>query len=579
MSDRTGVARLFRASPTLAVFAFASLLGSCASRPGIVATSGGKPAKPGTSTATTLAPANPATTVATTTTSTTPPLPAAFSPSPSRPAPTHPWRLDPLPEATALSHEVRLPELEALVRSALAFSGLEGDTLRLRTARILSLARSEASKVAGIAAPAAKAEKLLLSMHDTYLRRYSGHQSSLDLAFSAGEFNCVSSAVMFLVFARAAGLEVSGISTADHAFCVLAVPGGSIDVETTTRYGFDPGSKKNFSDSFGKVTGFAYVPPKNYAGRTAISAKRLVTLILSNRISEADRGDRFLPSVGPGVDYFVSEKDKDSKDFMFTRFRNAAGELSNSGDYRSALEFVNEARGKYGEEPGLDRIARVAVDNWLGELGKSGDWNRGLDLILANPTYSEKSTRSAEFVRTATHNQVLALTKSGDFEAARRLIASRTASGLIPATEHGRYEDIIGMALYNRAQDSRDYASGMADLSAAEVRAAVKPADLENARLYLASREAGRLEKKQSALDAWKFLSGAGLADTAKFRELTGVYRSNAIVESHNRFVSLFNAKRYAEAKNSLLASLAIFPGEANLLKDLELLRTVSGLR
>ncbi len=529
---------------------------------------------PTTSTTTTVAPRFPQ---VSTTTSTT-----VFQPS-ARPASatgaTRPWRLDPLPEAVSLSREGSLPDLEVLVRAALAFSGLEGETLRLRTAQIISISRSEAAKYTGIGDPVAKAEKILGSMHDKYLRTYSAHQSNLDLVFSSGSFNCVSSAVMYLIFARAAGLEVAGIMTADHAFCILSVPGRSIDIETTTRFGFDPGSRKEFRDSFGSTTGFAYVPQKNYAGRATISVRRLVSLILSNRVAEFDRQNHYLFSVGLGVDFYSVEKDAEARTFMFARFRNAAGELSNTGNYSATLEFIDAVHSRYGEEPGLDKVARIAVDNWLGDLGRAGDWSRGVDLILANRASPEKSLRSADFVKTATHNQVLSLSEAGDFDGARRLITSRIASGLIAATERAPYDGIIGKALFNRSQESPDYASGLALLNASEVRSSIKSSDIENARVYLAAREAQRLETTRSSLDAWKFLSGSGLADAVKVRDLVTLYRNNAIVEAHNRFVALFKAKRYAEARVSIAESLAIFPKEPSLAADLELLRSVTGIR
>jgi hypothetical protein len=465
------------------------------------------------------------------------------------------------------------------VRAALAFSGLEGNALRSRSAQIIATARAEAAKYAGIADPEAKADRILASLHENYLRSYSAHQSSLDLAFTTGAFNCVSSAVMYFVFARAAGLEIAGITTVDHAFCVLSLPGKSIDIETTNRYGFDPGSRKEFKDTFGATTGFAYVPPKNYSGRAGISAKRLVSLILSNRVAEYDSQDRHLPSVGLAVDYYAVEKDAESGEFMFSRFRNAAGELSNAGNYATTLEFIDAVHGRYGEEPGLDKVARIAVDNWLGDLGKSAEWSRGVDLILSNRNYTAKSARSADFVKTATHNQVLTLVGSGDFDGARRLIDSRLASGLILASERGTYDGIIGKALFNRSQERSDYASGLADLNAAEVRSTIKPGDIENARIFLVAREAQRLEKTKSSLDAWRFVANAGLSDSAKSRELAAMYRNNAVVEAHNRFAVLYKAKRYAEAKDSIMASLGLFPGEPSLVNDLEILRSVSGPR
>jgi hypothetical protein len=73
-------------------------------------------------------------------------------------------------------------------------------------------------------------------------------------------------------------------------------------VETTNRYGFDPGNRKEFHNAFGEVTGFAYVSPTNYRNRAAINTLELVSLILSNRVTELERTLRFGDAVPLAID-------------------------------------------------------------------------------------------------------------------------------------------------------------------------------------------------------------------------------------------------------------------------------------
>jgi hypothetical protein len=75
-----------------------------------------------------------------------------------------------------------------------------------------------------------------------------------------------------------------------------------VDVETTILYGFDPGTKREFRDAFGKATGFAYVPPGNYRDRTAIDRRTLFSLVLANRIFDAESSGRFFEAVGLAAD-------------------------------------------------------------------------------------------------------------------------------------------------------------------------------------------------------------------------------------------------------------------------------------
>ncbi|MDR2478974.1 MAG: hypothetical protein LBD48_06655, partial [Treponema sp.] len=147
-----------------------------------------------------------------------------------------------------------------------------------------------------------RAEYILTYIHKKFLRSYSRNQTRLDTLIAGGRYNCVSSAVLYMILARSCGLNVDGEMTKDHAFAVIRSANGSIDVETTSPLGFDPGSRREFNDEFGRVTGFAYVPARNYRDRAAVSPVELVSLILSNRISELESRSRFAESVPLAID-------------------------------------------------------------------------------------------------------------------------------------------------------------------------------------------------------------------------------------------------------------------------------------
>jgi transglutaminase-like putative cysteine protease len=107
-----------------------------------------------------------------------------------------------------------------------------------------------------------RAEYVLTWMHEHCLSRYAAQQSRIDTLLDNGRYNCVSSAVLYAVLARSAGITVSGVATRDHAFATVHIPGSEgavedIDVETTNKFGFDPGSRTEFHDQFGNTTGFA----------------------------------------------------------------------------------------------------------------------------------------------------------------------------------------------------------------------------------------------------------------------------------------------------------------------------------
>jgi tetratricopeptide (TPR) repeat protein len=135
------------------------------------------------------------------------------------------------------------------------------------------------------ASPREQGEYLLSFIHERFFSAYSGNQTRIDTLLTNGRYNCVSSAVFYMIFAVSLGLNVQGVVTQDHAFITLNTGSETIDVESTNPYGFDPGTRHDFQDNFGNVTGFAYTPPTNYRNRASISQIELVSVIMTNRLS------------------------------------------------------------------------------------------------------------------------------------------------------------------------------------------------------------------------------------------------------------------------------------------------------
>jgi hypothetical protein len=72
------------------------------------------------------------------------------------------------------------------------------------------------------------------------LGSYELNQSRVTGIFDGGRYNCISSAMLFTVLARAFGLPVRGVVVPTHAFVEMGAPGGKIlEVETTSDKGFD----------------------------------------------------------------------------------------------------------------------------------------------------------------------------------------------------------------------------------------------------------------------------------------------------------------------------------------------------
>jgi hypothetical protein len=72
------------------------------------------------------------------------------------------------------------------------------------------------------------------------LGSYELNQNRLTGILDTGTYNCISSALLYVVLARSFGLPVRGVVVPTHAFVEYGPPGGKIlEVETTSETGFD----------------------------------------------------------------------------------------------------------------------------------------------------------------------------------------------------------------------------------------------------------------------------------------------------------------------------------------------------
>ena len=141
---------------------------------------------------------------------------------------------------------------------------------------------------------------ILKLLYRDYLAAYSLTQTKVNVAMDKGFYNCVSSAVLYMPAAKAAGLDVRGQRTTQHAFCSIYVPAAEgkpgqlkkIDVETTNPYGFNPGSKEEIEHE-SQIRKYYVVPKKYYSNRTEVSDGVFTGLIAGNLCSEYIKSENY----------------------------------------------------------------------------------------------------------------------------------------------------------------------------------------------------------------------------------------------------------------------------------------------
>jgi len=406
------------------------------------------------------------------------------------------------------------------------------------------------------AAPREKAEFILEYMHKNLLKAYSVNQTRIDTLLAGGRYNCVSSAVLYVILCKSAGLDAAGVVTKDHAFAVVHLPEGDVDVETTNPYGFDPGSRREFHDQFGKVTGFAYVPARDYRSRREISPVELVSLILWNRIADLEGGNRFAEAVPLAVDRaalllgpsFAVVKETYSSLFvdpyqsLLDRLFNYAAYLLKYGKEDDCLLWAAFASSRYPEQKRWSEITYAAVNNRMNKYLRSGqiaDARNFLESQKAVLVSSSYAQFDGMIVETELAGRVNGIRSAADGDSAAAAI-----------DEARKVDKISG----KKASELLTFAIQ----KTASVISAAPPAS-SGSRDWL-----GAINYLKAALDRY----GPNSAVEQTLRS----YQSNRAADFHNRFAAAWNKKNYDEAKRILDDGLAEFPNDRRLLADKDMI-------
>ncbi|MBN2351924.1 MAG: hypothetical protein JXD23_05085 [Spirochaetales bacterium] len=277
-------------------------------------------------------------------------------------------RLEPLPIARRLSSGGGGVAPGDFADAALVFSGVSENDFARSRGSLAAVTETVKKHFADRPVDRSLADDLLSFLHEKYLVRYAATVTGLDRILDAGLFNCVSSSVFFLIAADALGIPASGVRTSDHAFVKVSVDGASFDVETTSRYGFDPGRRRDFLDEFGRTTGFVYTPPTNYADRTNIGRTEILSLILINRVSTLVGEKDFTGAIGVGVDLFELVKNEETMNILLGVFSESARYALDAGRFEAGYTILGRAGALYGDFDRLRTLKASFAREWANRL-------------------------------------------------------------------------------------------------------------------------------------------------------------------------------------------------------------------
>jgi tetratricopeptide (TPR) repeat protein len=386
-----------------------------------------------------------------------------------------------------------------------------------------------------------RGEYILSFMHERLLKSYSEHQTRLDTLLTDGRYNCVSSAVLYMILGVSVGLNVEGVMTRDHAFVTVRAGTEYIDVETTNPYGFDPGSRREFHDGFGRLTGFAYVPARNYRDRSGITQLELISLIMSNRIADLESRNRFSEAVPLAVNRaallstrtkaadspFFTDPEKDLLDRLF----NYGSSLIRAGKEEEALQWADLAGAKYSGDSRWQEFRYAAMNNILVKL-------------LRNRRIGEARE---------TLHQNMPRIGSDHFAVLDTLVLDAELTQLT-----------TGIKTLKEVEDALEIIDNI------RPRSPLPAGKIEDLRTFALLKGGELLAGERGWREAAAFIEAAigRYGSNSRLENSLRVFRANRVTELHNTFAGLYNRGSYDEARTFIRAALEEFPGDRQLSAD-----------
>lgn len=484
-------------------------------------------------------------------------------------------RIHPLPFVRELSSEPLPLSLDKAITASLLFSDVPDTLLEQKKTQINEIIENVKQHVKNEETGKDKAEGILLFLHDQVFKKYQEYQTKVDVILDRGTYNCVSSAVMYMLCVKAIGLDIWGIKTKDHAFCRVDTGEGEFDVETTNIYGFDPGVKKEFTDRFGNLTGYTYVPPGNYSQRSDISDLELLSLILQNRITYLNNKDNYYDAFELAIDLYGLMNDENTYNILVALIANMVFWYSSTKEYEQGILFYDTMMTMFGNAQ-IESVRYKFVHNYVLQLLKKKDIDSAEQLvternkkglfkkeeykelmiyivldkanILSEKSYEDAVQLIDESIKIFGDDENLVKIKKG--------LINNWIIMYIDKEDWDKAEELVNTQFTKGEITEEQWASFMSTIY--------------NGRAFIIAEEEGYLEAAAYLKKALEIVRNDRILKTNYDN-----YLYNYTVAIHNKVVVLIKEKKYEEALELINEGLVHVPDSSLLKKDLEKIRKV----
>lgn len=274
-----------------------------------------------------------------------------------------------------------------------------------------------------------KPRYILRWLHRYLLLEYKAYASSMKKILFTGEYNCVSSTILYNALLRRYNYNVNAIQTQTHVFSKIKFHKRDIEVETTHTFGYDPG--KRFYRSFKGYVEFIIVRPEEYSGKKRLldDIGLVATIYFNRSFQQVESGDFKNALMNYAKGYLLDPGFPNAREYIadlylclgnrfyeIDRYQDALSvyimmltwpyiqkypkktilinnrraalskavtNLVGRKSYKTAHELIIDYAKKDSDDAEIKEQLLYVYVHWADHLMKSGKWNKARDIYLS----------------------------------------------------------------------------------------------------------------------------------------------------------------------------------------------------
>ncbi|MBI1904152.1 MAG: hypothetical protein HYS13_23910 [Planctomycetia bacterium] len=224
-----------------------------------------------------------------------------------------------------------------------------------------------------------KAQAVFLFLHHEILHgKYDFDCSRVTDAVDRGDYNCISSTVLYNALAHAVGLSVRGAERPGHVLSVVVVDGQRLAIETTCREWFDVLADPQRLARFVPPTGAPATPDQPRTLRD-VDAAGLVAIVYYNEGVDALQQERYAESIAANFKAWrLDPKSAAARGNLLAGVNNWSLDLAAEGRFAEAMSVLRAGSGLAPEHRNL-AVSIVAIyQRWIESLLRDGRYGQAL---------------------------------------------------------------------------------------------------------------------------------------------------------------------------------------------------------